>query len=116
MTRCLITNYVALYKMTDADWLKILLGGIGVLIVAWATWISRSVAGAMSRDEHAKLCEAREERVTCDLEEIKRMLLRQDEEATRSRHQMGGRITKLALQIAALPGIRHVQDESSDGI
>lgn len=100
--------------MTDADWLKIVLGAIGVLVVAWATWISRNVAGAMSRDEHAKLCEAREKRVSCDLDEIKKMLLRQDEETTRSRHQMGSRITKLALQIAALPGYRHV-NESDDG-
>lgn len=103
------------YLMTDADWLKAILAAIGVIVLApWVTWISRSAAGAMSRAEHAQLCQERERHVSNDLAEIKKMLQNQDEEATRSRHRMGNRIQELALEIAQLPGYRQLKRTHED--
>lgn len=89
--------------MSDADWLKAILAAVGVIVVApWATWISRSAAGALSREEHRKLCEEREERVASDLAEIKRMMRDNNREAIDSRHKLSNRVQELALDIAIL--------------
>jgi hypothetical protein len=89
--------------MSEIDWLKtIAIAAAGGLIVAWATWISKGVAGAMSRNEHRELCEDREKRVAGDLEEIKQMIRDNNRDAVDSRHKISNRVQELALEVAMI--------------
>lgn len=96
--------------MTDADWLRAILGAVGVIVISpWVAWISRTAVRSMSREEHQDLCEHRDKRLSAEIAELKAMIQKNDEEAVRSRHQMGNRVTNLALQIATLPGYRRIR-------
>lgn len=70
--------------------------------MAWATWISKGVAGAMSRNEHRDLCEEREKRVASDLEEIKQMIRDNNRDAIDSRHNLSSKVQELALEVAMI--------------
>lgn len=99
--------------MTDIDWLKtIAIAAAGGLIVAWATWISRTVTGSLSRKEHRELCEDREKRVSCDLEEIKEMIKTNHDDASNGRSQLTQRVQSIAEDVAILKARKARADDS----
>jgi hypothetical protein len=54
---------------------KAILGIVG-LLVTWGTWITVKSFGAMSREEHERLCEKRQREVD---EQLQRLEKKQDE-------------------------------------
>jgi hypothetical protein len=100
--------------MTDIDWLKtIAITAAGGLIVAWATWISRTVTGSLSRKEHRELCEDREKRIGCDLEEIKDMIRTNHEDANDGRSKLADKVSAVAEDVAILKA-RKVRSDNSE--
>lgn len=91
--------------MTDADWLKAIVGAMVIIMIApWATWVSRAAGGALSREEHRKLCEERESRMASDLAEIKKMIADNNKDAIDSRHRLGDQLSKLTARVAVFTG------------
>jgi gas vesicle protein len=99
--------------MTDAQWwLNVIVASLGAVFMAWATWISRAVNGSLSRKEHRELCEDREKRVSCDLEEIKELIKTNHDDASNGRSQLTQRVQSIAEDVAILKARKVRADDS----
>lgn len=88
--------------------------GTGVLsLVKGQARLQRQLDTKMSHEEHARICEKRQDELRESLGEIKDMLRHQDDEATEHRHKVATSLSTLQLDVGVLKErLRHtVRDE-----
>lgn len=79
-----------------------LIAVVGAALLAWATWLTKRCFSAMSKAEHARVCEGHQKKTAEQFEELKQLIEKSNEDASEKRGAMYERIEQTSRQVAVL--------------
>ena len=95
-------------QIPEGSLLSAIGAGVGAAFL-WMLRLERRPRG-MTREEHDKICNRRDELISKSFDEVKSILKEQDERAREHRHMVNGELTTIKLSVATLSARAHVDE------
>lgn len=86
--------------MSVEQWVA--LGGLALTVIGWFIRLERRLGAVMTRDEHEKICDRRQDELREILDEIRSTVHGFAEESKRHRERVNERLGDIRTQIAVL--------------